>query len=339
MINFNFLDVKRAIMHRILGKTNFQESSSCEYSEELLNMDNETESILKERLVSAFGKNSKSFELAMSDDSEGSAFSYFANMGRLSDEDFIDNSKAIGDLLAKSSNKAGIPGGFLLILDCEYNCVPLYILIKAEPHDALSVMHHQTQALRDIILSPTQKMYKAFCMFQNNQQIGKQDFTYYLFDNQFASGTDLARYFYEDFLGLTISENSKLLTKMFYERMTKTIKDFYSDNYEEKARAEKSLYSMMSDKTPTINPTSVINSIIQNADRDHFLNKICHGEFERSFTKDLSALEKTMSKRRIDVCDGLKIIGNATFIDSKVEIQDDPNRPGFKIITVDTNAR
>lgn len=219
MINFSNLNIKRAIMHQILGKTNYNENAHCEFSDELLDINAETECILKQRLMSALGRNSKSFELTMSDDSEGSVFSYMKNMRELDEGAFIESSKTISEHLAASSNKGGIPGGFLLFLDCEYDNKPIYILIKAEPHDAISVIHHQAQALRDIILSPTQKLYKAFCMVQKNQQYGKDDFTYLLFDNQFASGCTLARYFYKDFLGLTLKDNSVLLTKLFYDRM------------------------------------------------------------------------------------------------------------------------
>lgn len=75
MLNFNFISIKRAIMHQILGKTAMNENVHCEFSEELLEVDRATETILIDRLTSSFGRNSKSFELTMADDSEGSTFS------------------------------------------------------------------------------------------------------------------------------------------------------------------------------------------------------------------------------------------------------------------------
>lgn len=324
-------------MHQILGKTALNENAYCEFSEELLDIDRETEAILIKRLTSSFGRNSKSFELTMADDSEGSTFSFLKSLRTLPDDDFIDNTKHVADLLARNSNRGGIPGGFLLFLDCEYQTVPLYILIKAEPHDAISIAHHQAQALRDIILSPTQKLYKAFCMVQKTSGMKKDDFSYLLFDDQFTSGTTLARYFYNGFLGLTFKDNSALLTKLFYDRMSAMIKMEFVTDYDQRANIESSLYSIMIDQTQTINPTLVINTIIPIEYRDCFLNKICIDEFTRSFTKDTSALVNAMSKRRVDICEGLKISGNADFMSSKVEVKDDPERPGVKIIIVDTN--
>lgn len=324
-------------MHQILGKSALNENAYCEYSEDLLDVTRETEAILINRLTSSFGRSSKSFELTMADDAEGSTFSFLRSMRSLSDVDFIENSKNVAQILAQNSNKGGIPGGFLLFLDCEYQEQPLYILIKAEPHDAISVTHHQAQALCDIILSPTQKLYKAFCMIQKSPGMEKEDFTYLLFDDQFASGTTLARYFYNGFLGLTFKDNSSLLTKLFYDRMASMIRKEFETDYDQKATIEESLYSVMTNQVATINPTNVINSIIPSEIRDRFLDKICVDEFSRSFTKDTSALVRTMSKRRIDICDGVKISGNADFLASRVSFKTDPQRPGIKIIEVDTN--
>lgn len=337
MLNFNFISIKRAIMHQILGKTAMNENVHCEFSEELLEVDRATETILIDRLTSSFGRNSKSFELTMADDSEGSTFSFLQTMHSLSDVDFIDNTKNVTQILAQNSNRGGIPGGFLLFLDCEYQNHPLYVLIKAEPHDAISVAHHQAQALRDIILSPTQKLFKAFCMIQKTEGIDKDDFTYLLFDDQFTSGTALARYFYSGFLGLTFKDNCALLTKLFFDRMSAMIKTEFGADFDQRSDIEAFLYSLMTDQTPTINPTNIINSIIPMENRDRFLERICVDEFSRSFTKDTSLLVNAISKRRIDICYGLKISGNSDFLASKVSFKTDPQRPGIKIIEIDTN--
>ena len=92
-------------MHQILGKTAMNENVHCEFSEELLEVDRATETILIDRLTSSFGRNSKSFELTMADDSEGSTFSFLQTMHSLSDVDFIDNTKNVTQILAQTSNR------------------------------------------------------------------------------------------------------------------------------------------------------------------------------------------------------------------------------------------
>lgn len=337
-INFNFINIKRAIMHQIVGKSSYNENTRCEFNDELMQLDFDIKGILLSRLSDAFGKNSKCFELQLENDSEGSTFSYMNSLDSLSDAEFIDNSKQVADLLAMSSNKGGIPGGFLLFLDCVYRDAPLYILLKAEPHDALSVVRHQTQALKDIILSPTQKLYKAFCMIHVNAGHTSQSFKYLLFDDQFNSGVSLAKYFYKDFLGLTISGNSALLTKGFYEKMLGQIKKTYSEKYDQKSQIEDLLYSTLTNQNLIINPSQVISDIIPFEDRDLFRDKICVDDFSESFTKDTSELMKILSKRRVDICKDFKICASSDFMSSRVKIEDHPEKPGFKIITIDTNG-
>lgn len=42
-------------MHQILGRTNYNETAYCEFSDELLNTNAETAGILKQRLMTALG--------------------------------------------------------------------------------------------------------------------------------------------------------------------------------------------------------------------------------------------------------------------------------------------
>lgn len=336
-INYTFIDIQRAIMHQIVGKTANEENARCEFSNELLDLDDVAKGILVTRLSDALGRNSKSFQLDLENDGVDSTFSLMKNMESLDDRRFIENSKSIAEHLASSSRRSGIPGGFLLFLDCQYNSQPLYILIKAEPHDALSIAHHQAQALKDIILSPSQKMYKVFCMVQNNSELTKDSFTYLLFDEQFSSGANLAKYFYKDFLGLTLGGNSALLTKMFYEKMLMLIRKIFLEDYSRRATIEEGLVSILTNEEMLIVPNQVVNSIIPLEHRDEFLDKICTGEFSQSFSKDLSQLHLILSKKRVDICKYVKLSGNTDFISSKVSIREDSEHPGFVIITVDTN--
>lgn len=55
MINFSNLNIKRAIMHQILGRTNCNETAYCEFSDELLNTNAETAVFLKQQLMTALG--------------------------------------------------------------------------------------------------------------------------------------------------------------------------------------------------------------------------------------------------------------------------------------------
>lgn len=174
-------------------------------------------------------------------------------------------------------------------------------------------------------------------MIQNDSEQTKNSFTYLLFDEQFSSGVNLAKYFYKDFLGLTLSGNSALMTKMFYEKMLLLIRKKFSEDYSTRAHIEEELASILTNEEMLIVPSQVINSIIPLEHRDLFLNKICTDEFAQSFSKDLSQLRLVLAKKRVDICKGIKLSGDTEFFSSKVNIGEDPERPGIVIITVDTN--
>ena len=168
-------------------------------------------------------------------------------------------------------------------------------------------------------------------MVQNNSELTKDSFTYLLFDEQFSSGANLAKYFYKDFLGLTLGGNSALLTKMFYEKMLMLIRKIFLEDYSRRATIEEGLVSILTNEEMLIVPNHVVNSIIP------LEYKICTGEFSQSFSKDLSQLRLILSKKRVDICKYVKLSGNTDFISSKVSIREDSEHPGFVIITVDTN--
>ncbi len=335
-INFGLTTINRAIMHHILGKDQ-DGNVRCEYSDSLIPIDFDVRKILMDRLRTAFGLQSRSFELLLNNDAEGSVFSYLYNLSDTDDTEFIERSKSIVNLLAENSKRGSIPNGFLLVLDCIYDNKQLYIIIKAEPHSALNISNWQAHALKDIILSPSQKLYKAFLMLNDKPGSTKDDFSYMLFDDQFANGSSLAKYFYSDFLGLTIEGNSFVLTKMFYENVVKLIKKEFKTDYDQKARIEDLLQSRMNDERTTINPRDIINDIIPLEKRDNFLNKICNDEFSHSFPKNRSSLLNVLNKKNVEICDGLKLVGKSMLFDNKVTIEEDRDRPGIKIITVDTN--
>ena len=334
MLYIDHISIERAIMHRIKGKEQ-NVDAHCEYNDELLSLDNEIKTLLKNRIQTSFGFHSKSFELVLENDADGSTFSYLRNLRTMSDEVFIDSSKTVANILADSSNRGAIPGGFLLVLDCLYRGKVAVFVFKAEPHMALSVINHQAQALKDIILSPSQKLYKAFMMIQEGENLEKESFSYTLFDDQFASGTALARYFYQDFLGLSIKQNNIVLTKLFYDEMRKCINKTYKGDYDTKANVEDLLFSSLTDETLVINPRETVIRIVPEKDRDVFLNKVCAKELAHAFTKDTAAISNVIQNKRVDICDGIKLVGNREIFTNRVKIDKDMENPNKIIITIE----
>lgn len=308
MIDYNLLKVKRAIFHKVMARRR-EWDSYVEESKSLIDVSPEIEFILRTRMTDAFSQGSKAFELDINEVESGSAYSYLKDLCNLNEDDFINISIELAGKLAYCQDRSSIPHGFFLLLDCVnlVDNMPTYVLMKAEPHDALEVKVNSARVLKDIILSPSQKMYKAAC-FQKITNTGSyKDYKTYLFDEQFGARAQLAEYFYRDFLGLTVSKNDKVLTKMFFVKMLETIKDVYSKDYIKKDTVEELLKSEMKNQEKKLEPLKLIDRIVPVQEKDVFYRRVMNDEFPPSFIKNISLISDRLSKCTMSISDKIKI--------------------------------
>lgn len=341
MIIFNTLRINRMVMHRIVARTDDVDHATVDYNDTLIPIDEEIENVLKDRLSSSFGRHSKSFELSIENDDVDSTFSFVKDIASMNDDVFIANSHHIADLLAVAQgNKGNVPGGYLLIIECTTDDNhPVYVLMKAESHNALNIVGNSAHALQNIILSPAQKLYKSavFERVGNSNPLTKDDFNTHLFDSQFNSGTKLASYFYKDFLGLTISGNAPIETKNFYNLMVSTTESAYADNVDLTNRIKNQVVSLLTSEVATITPREAILNIVPEAQRDLFISKVAN-EYEGSFVKNISLLSHQINTRTVKLGQGLKLSGPTNLFNNEtIKIETDENDPSIKIIKIRTN--
>jgi hypothetical protein len=203
-INFNDLIITRAIIHDIIEKEPGQESATVNPNDELLTLNEDVISILLKRISDAAGKQSKAFVLKVGDNAEGSFYHLCNGLSNKNQDEFLRIS--IAELLASAQRRSSIPGGYLLILDCLDDDRPIYIAMKAEPHEALTIPEDNKQltVLNKVFLSPSQKLYKfgALATIENDiadngslESINDK-FLAFLFDDQFRSESKPAEYFF-----------------------------------------------------------------------------------------------------------------------------------------------
>lgn len=329
------------VMHRIVAKSVEEDHATVEYNDTLIPINREIQKILIERLSSSFGKYSNSFELSIENDGDGSTFSLVKDIVNKNNDEFITISHDIADLLADAQGKKGnIPGGYILIIDCtNNNDRPVYVIMKAESHNALNIIGNSAEALQNIILSPAQKLYKS-AVFENiddTDLLTKKCFKAYLFDSQFTSGTKLASYFYKDFLGLTISGNASVETKNFYNLMNSTTEAAYANNVDMINHIKNQVVSLLTSEVTTISPRDVILDIVPEAQRDLYIRKVSN-EFEGSFVKNVSLLGHQLNNRTLKLGQGLKLCGpTQLFNNETITIGSDEKDPTIKIIKIKTN--
>lgn len=323
MVNFNNVEILRAIMHRVSARVGDNEASVSP-SDRLLTLDDDAKQIIKDRLVAAFGRQSKSFELDVENDGEDSCFSFVNSLRNTSDEEFISISESIANLLADSQRQPRIPGGYLLVVHCRYENKPLHVLIKAEPHTALGVAEMDVHSIKNIILSPEQKLYKAAYFEQKidvsaDMVLSKDNYRVVLFDSNVNSNKSIAQYFYKDFLGLSISGNAQLQTFLFYTMMEELIWKHLQGL--EALDASDALRSAINEANETINPHGVITDVIPLEKRDEFIDGIIE-KFPQSIGKDTSLINSKMSRKSIWLSNQVKITAPTEFFEANVSVEE-----------------
>ncbi len=318
-------------MHRVHQKQG-NNNAYVTPSNQLLNLDDDSKQIIKERLLTAFGRQSKSFELEIEDDGVDSCFNLIRSLHQADDAQFVHISIEIAELLADSQRQQSIPGGFLLVVHCIYDEKPLFVLIKAEPHNALGVTEMDVHSIKDIILSPEQKLYKAVyyeqkVLAQQNDNLSKDNFRVVLFDSIINTNRSIAQYFYKNFLGLTISSNAELQTSSFYKKMEDQIwgklDGIQAFNASDLLRAE-----ILNSAKVSVNPHEVITNIIPAESRDDFLSVI--SQFPQSFVKKTSLIDTALGKKSI-ILNNVKITAPTNYFNSNVNVEEQGDEYVVKI--------
>jgi 37-kD nucleoid-associated bacterial protein len=330
MIDFNNLLVNRLIIHTINAKQEGQDCATVDPSNEISEIDHNVLEIIRNRLIDAAGRNSKAFELDIDNANPDSFFTLSNDIAELNEKEFIRRTTEIAELLAYSQRRVSIPGGYLLIMDCLDNDTnyPVIIVIKAEPHEALQFSinggHMQVNVLRKVFLSPSQKLYKIGIIYKKNEDETEninEQFGSFLYDDQFRADTHPAEYFYKDFLGLTVGNNSKIQSQRFYEK-TKNFVMTNVDDFEVKTALVLALKNEFTiNQNDTINPLNFANTYIpiRGGLRDSYIGDICQ-ELPFAIVKDDSLLKTRLTKRKIDFPSNINLSGPEEGFDNRVEI-------------------
>lgn len=313
--------------------------SYVEESDHAIELTPRVEDIFRKRMSDAFGNAGRSFELTICDVESGSVFSMIHNLRHEDDTEFYNRSLDLANKLAVCQDKSSIPHGFFVLLDCinPIDNMPVYVIMKAEPHDTLEISQSVARALDNIILSPSQKMYKAGCFQQINTEGGHRGYKAYLFDEQFGSRAHLAEYFYRDFLGLTVCSNDKVLTKIFFVKMEDAIKDRYKSDYNSKNDAEEVLNAEMHNQNVTINPREIIDRAIGYEDRDFFYRRVINDEMPPSFRKNISLIDTRLLNRSVSISDDIKICAPQGLFQNDSFIIDRESDENYVILKIQKN--
>lgn len=318
MFNIQNSKINRIIIHRVDAK-NIEQTPEVEYSNSLYTFGLFELGTLKERIHKAFDREKKAFKLKIAFSGSDSFFSHSTSCKGKSDSVFIENSKKIADLLAKSHNKRTIPGGLLVAFDGEEILGRyFYGVIKAEIHDALVITPDETtnekmvKYLKEIFLSPGEDFYKIGIIVEEpkpNGEFPNSNYAAYMFDDQFSrKKRDLTEYFYNEFLGLSTSENDKILSKRFYDDVEDLIGDSNLSISDKKGQKSALKMFFREENSKIIDPKEFGEQFIHPQLQEIYSRRILN-EFPHPFFKMDDLIDTSLIRDQILLVNKLKIEG------------------------------
>jgi hypothetical protein len=327
-IQFNDLVVTRMIMHTIIAKLENQDRATVDPDDEqeLLATDDEVIITIKKRLIDAAGKSSKAFTLELDDDyqSQGTFYQLCHGLKPKSDADFIRTSRAIAELLAYTQTRTNIPGGYMIFLECENQGKAIYIVIKAEPHEALQKLQGQSHLslLKKVFLSPSQRLYKIGILAEKQEATGATPndlYDCFLFDDQFRLISHPAEYFYKEFLGFSVGNNAKIQSERFYDKTENFIIEKVEDLDTKSDLLQTLRNEFITNQNATLTPEEFARTYMPTpALRDEYIGEIVH-ELPPTIVKDDTLLKNRINKRKVDFPSNIKLTGPNDVFDDSVQ--------------------
>lgn len=336
--------IKKLIIHRVFKRGPNNELINPDYSNNPISLNLAESNVIRERLVSALGKNSKSLLMDLVEKDDNSTVSIVSKLYNCSNDEFTSYSKEITLKLAEAQTYKRISDCALFIITGTVSAqnIPFACIVKSESQSAFrlieDVRHQKSlELIEDALLGKDQKLYKIG--FISNLDKDINEFEILIFDSnldQFKS-SNAAKYFYINFLGCKIKENSAKLTKDFFDETTKFINSIDS-NPSTKFNLQNQLNSyLLSEGSLTINSLEFANTVFKDADMiDNYISHLGSQEIStRSIVKNTDLINKKLKKRHLNFSNGIKIIGEQQTIENSLIVLSDEN--GMVTIKINGN--
>jgi len=320
-MEFKKIRISRLIIHKIIGKKE-KEAYSIPATD-LHILGSETNTTLLTRVYDAIAKSKRFFETSLENIGNDSFFHIAKDLKNSSDTDFINKTTSITEIAVEAQHKKNIPGGLLMFLETEIDGFYSIIVIKAELQEALTLNGNAVELIKELFLSPAKEFYKIGLFIHSKPSKSTADgYETYIYDDNFTPRkSDLATYFYKDFLGFSTSTNDKLTTNNFLNSFI-TFVDANIKESESRTRLKQRIKADYRESTNgVIDPTSYLEFFQDNPELTKKFNDKIVKKFPRSFTKDLSLVDAALQKSSLQITSDLTISGPYDLVDS-VEVYD-----------------
>jgi len=354
MLNIYNLNFTKVAVHIITPKIEGAASANVVANRRLIELSEEVNELIKERLYDALKKTQKTFELVIEDNLTTSFFGICKDTEEDGDNIFLDNSIRLANKLAENQTSENIPGGYFIFIKAKDSNQDrnVFITLKADITQALSYDFDKIKILNNLFLTKSTKFFK-FCLLYNRLEQDYQDdyteleypndkYCCVLFDEQFRPDSIPAEYFYKGFLGLSIEYNAKIQSKRFYEFTEKFFKSNV-ESYDEMNNMLKVLKIEMEDNNVlTFQPAEFGQKYIQNQNYIETYNKEVITKLPDSISKDNTLIKSKLKSQKIEFPNRISISGPEESLTANFEIINDkdellnlnPNQESYTIIKI-----
>ena len=316
-MNLVNIKIDKIIMHEVYKRDINKNIVQPRYSNNLSTLSVKGIETLEERIIDVMGKNSYCMEMDILKTEKDSFLSLINKLINSNNDQYIIESRKVADKLAEAQSSRRIPGGMVVVIQGTIGVSSLkrfICIIKAEIHNGFTRDDNLVlQYLSDLVLTPTQKLYKIAFYIEESRDISlklEDRYSLLVYDQNMkrADTKDVATYFYSSFLESNFKQNSKITTRNFYE----ITKDYINDmnvTDEEKVDMNMNLYTYVNNsENLTLSAEEFATQYMPANSRDNYKNYLYDKNIpEASFSKDISYIKNKLKQRRIKFTNNISI--------------------------------
>lgn len=330
--------IDRIIIHQIFKREKDKRKpilpvKSTEYTD----FDDVAMADFRSRVTEALGENTKAVEMDIKEQDEGSLSRLINTAFDEHDDDFIDSSFEIAEMLHRAQNNASYPGGIVVVFTgtCNIPNANFVGIIKAEIHSAYQKHKNPNtnkitlQYIKEVLLTPSARLYKTAAFLQKkNYELNADDLNknweVWVSDYQInqSEGKAAAKYFYDKFLGLKYPNTNASKTKIFFEASKEFIFSL-EINAEEKNDYINALISYIKVNTSSIiSPIEFSESYLKEEIREDFIEKLEDSGLTRSnFHKDIDHIKNSLKQRKVFFNNDIKLTASPEIFKEKISLK------------------
>ncbi len=306
-IDLQGLTVERIIVHHVFKRDENRQPVAPRYGTALVQLPVDALYAFQVRITEALGHRSHGLGMSIANDSQGSFFQQAASAMRSRDDDFIATTGALALELARIQSNKDLSASKLIFIAGRAGASswPYLAVIKAELQDGFAESNEGFEYLRDLFLTPSQRLYKVGFLHNvvTNPPAGSgmfdpTDYETFLFDHLLTMNEtrNAAHYFYSTFLGMEILTSDKRLTQEFFENSRDFINTLQADQ-EQKVSLFEALRTELRSNRATLQTEQFADSYLDENVRGEYIDYMTSkGVPQAAFSKSLEYIQSRLRR-------------------------------------------